>query len=620
MKKLPKYQPSFSSIRLILESKISSKLKKQEAVRFYRLFLKFIKEYKDNFNRNSNYLYYFCISDSKETLTKRLEDTVFVSLQKEEFEEIVKSCELKILKKKFTEKQFSFFKKNTTLYQDLRVKNLKVLFFKNIFVSEEGKEKNVDWIHLGTWKLISQLKRQNVKIILSDYNFSLSLQILKEELKNNKDLDFVGITLLEKSFLQTKKLISFIKKETDALIGVGGPMPTYSPEYVMVHLPEVNFVVRGEGEEIIKEITKTIFLLKEKYNPTEIYQYLALLDGILFFDRNVFVVANLAKVNYLNKTDGYELDFSFLTKRNVKAGLNLFTSRGCIYSCNFCTIVGKNYFRSQKLESVLKELDNYEKFLLKLYKNRKEIPKFCWGLSFYDDDFFIDVERAVKFFRYIKNSPFFINFIQTSINSFYIRKSKKNSDNLNEYLLESLTPDLFLPKEKVSFPKRFYIYIGTENFCERELRRLGKGYDFEKIYKVVKVLSEKKIYQAHHFIVANSFTQWEDLIDNLKKFIFLKDKFGEYFEILSPPIFNLTSLFPTFSYEKIRSLNGKFARSLKIITFLKKKGFPEFDYPIIEKDEPVDIRVKKFISLVQNTLNQDNYLEIFKKIIYGIYR
>jgi len=482
----------------------------------------------------------------------------------------------------------------------------KILLFKNIFSSPD-KEKN-QWISQGTLYLASSLKKAGLEIVFSNSKISLEedefiteKKELEKILKSHPDINFIGISICESFFEKAKKLIKFLRKRTNAFIGVGGVMPTITPEHVFVHLPGINFLVRGAGEFIFPVLAKILAgkNINSRLDKKE-KDELSKLKGFAFRNKYYSIWSSLGEINKLQDYDRSVLDFNFLNKDGLTEGLNLFTSRGCFNNCFFCTTPGKGEYIGKSFDNLKKILKDYHKRVKAIFGN--EIPVYAFNLSFNDDDFLADSKRALDFFSYLKSGPFHINFFQTGINSFFEMKNGRYTNEINRRLLNGFSPLIF-SSDKSS------VYIGTENFCDNELARLGKGYDFSKVEKVVEALAKKQIYQVHHFIASNQLTTPQDLLDNLVKIAILKIRYGEYFKILVPIIPYLVSFYPSASY-KI-ALAKKRKKFLNIRRVLSLKGQPKYDYPLVTNDIPINITTRKIIPILYNLfLKERDYAKI----------
>ncbi|MCK4714184.1 MAG: cobalamin-dependent protein, partial [Candidatus Aenigmarchaeota archaeon] len=392
----------------------------------------------------------------------------------------------------------------------------------------------------------SSLRRNNIDYLVCDSRISLGKGFItdKKELERLllKGPNLVAITLCEDYVERVAELLRFIRSKSKAFILIGGPMATLSPEHVMAHLPEANMVIRGDGEEILPRIARVIGASDiESLLSEEALESLSTLDGLLFWNKGVLVCGNPAETNE-SDFNRNRPDFSFLERRDVEGGLFLFTSRGCRNNCIFCTTPGKGRFRARDAAKVKQDLDSYYRRILELFP--EGIPDSAKVVSFNDDDFFTDTERASEIIDYFRGSPLKIGFLQGGINAFFDRTTGR----LNKGIFESLSPDVFhRPDGRVKTD----MYIGTESLNDEELANLEKGYTFDQVKEVVSELSARKIYQAHHLIISNPWTSMDNIRDTFRKALQLKGVHGDFFRILEPPITNMVSLYPSRSYRKI---------------------------------------------------------------------
>jgi len=489
----------------------------------------------------------------------------------------------------------------------------KVLLFKRIMTSAEGKEGNLSF-SCGIHYLASSLKKTGISLIFSDSRISLDKNefITQKDdllgiLKDNPDINFIAVSLSEFYFEKVKKLVSFLRKNSRAFIGIGGIMPTLTPRHVFVHLPKVNFLVRGAGEVILPKVVE-ILNGKNIDSPLtkEEIKRLSTLKGFLFSNGKVCLSRGLDYINKVEDYDNSSLDFSFITKDDLAAGITLFTSWGCFNDCFFCTSPVRAEYRCKSFGNLKDTIGNYHKRLTRIYG--EEIPPCALNISFYDDDFLGEDRRAVRFFGYLRDTPFKIDFFQTGINSFFEKINGKYSNTLNQRLLGSIEPGIFNPSGETN------IYIGLENLSDEELTRLGKGYNYRKAEKVIKSLALKKIKVAYHFIASNQLTSLENILENLLRFSIYQILYGQYFRILTPIIPYLISLYPSLSY-KICKKNGR-GKFFKIRRILSKKNKPAYDYPLIDADMPVSKAVRGVIPFLYGLfIREKNYLKILDETL-----
>lgn len=484
-----------------------------------------------------------------------------------------------------------------------------VLLFKNL-ISENKKNNNFNYT-LATFNLMSALKHSGHTVVISDYCFhddraDKEKKKLKNFLLENPCVNIIGISLMEAYFLKIRELISFLHGHTKAFIGVGGIMPTLTPVHVIHHMPYINFLARGDAEALFPEFAK-IVNGKNRFSPLDrdARHNLKRLNGFYFKNHFFESASSLNTVNTFSNQQAFPFDYDSLDSEELKDGIFVFTSRGCLNHCFFCSTPGNGKFLSRDINTIFYHLGEYSKKINEIFLHGfSEAEK----VSFYDDDFLADPNRAKKIFSFFEKSILKINFFQTGIRSFF--KKSESSQRLNHNLIRSIQPKLFSKHDE-------HIFIGTENFSDSELNRLGKNYTFLMVEKTVKELCKNKICQRHHFILSNQLTGLNDVFLNLYRIAILQFKYGSYFKILTPIIPYLVSFFPTKSYEAIRK--NKRTYFLKISSILKNKNAQEYDYPLIEHDVPLNPLVRIIVPEIEELFNRsENYLKIFEVALYKL--
>jgi len=486
----------------------------------------------------------------------------------------------------------------------------KILLFKNIFNSAD-KEQTRGFCSASLY-LASGLKRKGIGVIFSEAKIPVNKEDspdFRDEIEGvlckEQNIKVICISLCEGFFEQARDLIKFIRARTKAFIVVGGVMPTLTPEHVFVHLPECNCLIRGAGEDVLPRLVELLSgkNIDSRFTEKELNAFSGL-NGLIFHSRHAFISSGLNIINAPANYDDSLLDLNFLNKEDVIDGLNLFISRGCYNNCIFCTSFGKGKLLAKSFIEFKKITSDYLKRLNQIFNDK--IPASALMLAFHDDDFLADHNRAVKIFSYLSKQPLRIDFFQTGINSFFNRNKQGYSQNLNRGLIKALSPKVFVQGKKRN------LYIGTENFSNTELSRLGKGYEFKKIEKVVAVLSKKKVYQSHHLILSNQLTGVAELLENLLKIVILRIKYKEFFSILTPIIPYLVSFYPSLSYRNI-----VFSRKDKMLNIRGKlsiKGYPEYDYPLVDNDIPIDEAVREMVPFIYNLfLRFKDYSRVFEE-------
>ncbi|MFC1593888.1 B12-binding domain-containing radical SAM protein [Candidatus Omnitrophota bacterium] len=302
------------------------------------------------------------------------------------------------------------------------------------------------------------------------------------------------ITLLdlrhEEEFCDMQRLLDFINEEIDIIcvnitwdrqfdeicdllnempehlpLIVGGYKATERAEEILQRCPRVTIVVRGEGEETIREIFRKKPLEKMagiSYRKKDRIQHngfrqLPDADSIASPDRALRRTKYHLSLNGVKVTD---LEFD-----------SVISARGCPFNCKFCTfnlnpLGQKRKYSPRRIESVVDEIEGLSASVILLA----------------DDEFFADKKRAEEFCDLI---------IERNIKKRFIAQSRIDVAK-HPRLLEKMV--------KAGFKA---LLIGIESPHDRILKQMNKGFDSKTIREAFKVLKRYPIYYHGYFIYGN---------------------------------------------------------------------------------------------------------------------
>ena len=302
------------------------------------------------------------------------------------------------------------------------------------------------------------------------------------------------ITLLdlryEPDLCDIDKLIDFIRKEIDIVcvsvgwdrqyeeicgllnrlpdnipLVVGGYKATVEVEELFRACPRINIIVRGEGEETIKDILKGIpreNILGISYRGSQGLVHnanrpLPDVDIIGSPDRA------LRRNKYYMRVNGIGLaDLTFDS---------VLSARGCPFDCKFCTfnlnpLGQKRDYAPRSVESVVREIGEIR----------------ANTILFNDDNFFTDIKRSEEICDLI-----------------IARKIKKRF--LAQARIEiAKYPGLLDKMVKAGFKM---LFMGIESPHDHILAQLNKGFDSREIRRSFAVLKKYPIYYHGYFIYGN---------------------------------------------------------------------------------------------------------------------
>jgi radical SAM superfamily enzyme YgiQ (UPF0313 family) len=246
---------------------------------------------------------------------------------------------------------------------------------------------------------------------------------------------------------------------------VGGQTATKDVEELLSGLPNILAVVRGEGEETVREIAEgkaldSILGLSFKKNGELVHNGNRALPPAADLpnpDRN------LRRCRYRVDT----LDIPML-RGDFDA---ILASRGCPFHCKFCTfsmnpLGQKRKYSSRPVESVLQELETVE----------------AEYVIFSDDYFFVEPKRTMALCKEI------------------VRRGLQKHFIVNARLDVAKKPDM-LEAARAAGVK--VLLIGIESATDRILDQLTKGITTEQIRKYMPVLRSFGFFNHGYFIYGN---------------------------------------------------------------------------------------------------------------------
>ncbi len=175
-------------------------------------------------------------------------------------------------------------------------------------------------------------------------------QYLRDEIENERP-DLIGISVMSFDFSQALEIASFIKDNYSIKIIFGGVHAILQPDEVIAN-DNVDIVCTGEGEYVLKEI------LDNNLDCHGIKGIWYKDNGEIIRNEKRYVTENLDEFPFPDWND-FELEKYFLVNNNH---ITLMASRGCPYSCTYCSnhvlnkaLSGK-YVRFRSVDNILDEV------------------------------------------------------------------------------------------------------------------------------------------------------------------------------------------------------------------------------------------------------------------------
>ena len=269
---------------------------------------------------------------------------------------------------------------------------------------------------------------------------------------------------------------------------VGGIHFSFVPEESLKNFPEIDYIVRGEGEYTLLELIKKI----DKNKKVEKIKGISYKNnGNIIHNPNRPLIQNLDRLPF----PAYHLVEDYISKYHfsMMAGKNtcymiIEGARGCDFRCSFCT-QWKHWNGKWRSKSVKRIADEIE-FLNETYGG-----VFLW---FTDDHFNIGL-RGKKLYEQLK--------------------TKKCKEDIMLFL-QARTDDVANNPgivEKLREVGAHWIMCGVESDSKERIKEYKKGTKNKDAYKTMKILKEKDVF-SHAMFVIGSRKDTRESIEDLRNF------------------------------------------------------------------------------------------------------
>lgn len=306
--------------------------------------------------------------------------------------------------------------------------------------------------------------------IIDAYKQDMSQYDLRVALEQRSP-DIVGITVLMDKYGASGHIVARIAKEAcTPMVVIGGVYASMNAQHV-IEDPNIDYVVKGEGEQVFRELVKWGVLNDSIIQAPRITD----LDSLPLPAYDLIPYAT-----YATSAERHSVD-----RPPVMPYGRVLTSRGCPFGCCFCQVeqISGKKFRARSAESVLYEI----KWLVNTYQIK--------SLMFDDDNLLTDQTRARKIFKGMIEEKLVMPWVMIATAAFK------------------------LDREMIALMKEsgcVYVNVAIESGNERVLHKIiNKPINLEQAHKVVNILKEYGIYVAANFIIGFPTETWDEIRETL---------------------------------------------------------------------------------------------------------
>jgi len=381
---------------------------------------------------------------------------------------------------------------------------------------KESKEYFTDFVPIGLFNILNSLLKEGFDatlINLSHYKTEDIIHFFK-----NYQYNVVFISTFFGNHYESFKIAKLAKKYAPKSITIlGGPFSILGKE-ILKNIPEIDFVIKGEGEEASIKLLKAI---KGK-GTFENINNLVYRVGDKFIENPVKLIENID-------------DYFFLPSQIIPYCVNikpenfsiLISSRGCPYQCIFCSspTIWQRKIRTHSINLLIDYIKDLRKTFGSLY------------FSIRDDNFLANPKRVINFSESL-----------TKENLFFLWNTQGSA----KYVTKELA--FYLSNAGCD-----QIQMGIESGSEKLLHFLNKHIDLKDVLKAIKALRNNLIRPFGYFICGMK----ESIEDTQKTLNFIR-KSGLIDAVLSPLV-----IYPGTALSKNYPIN-EFFKNREIIYYDRK--------------------------------------------------
>ena len=305
----------------------------------------------------------------------------------------------------------------------------------------------------------------------------------------------LGVSLLNDTKFKGLELIRRLRQDGySGVIVAGGYFASFAAQDLLRDIPEIDYIVRGEGEVTLVELLKKI--IGQSRQPVKEIRGLSFREGGI-------IIHNPARplITDLDILPAVDRKYSAMVLQRG-SHLRIFASRGCWGRCNFCDIIGM-YGQSPgkvwRYRSVKRVVDEIEQLVLNFKTNY---------FAFNDDQFLLPGNKGLA-----------------RAEEFASELERRNLQIQFELMCraDTIYPPTMRRLRSVGLQR---VFLGLESFDEKQLQRFKKRISVRQNLKAVITLYHLKIDVIASVILADAFTTLGDVV---RQFIMLFELKRRYF-------------------------------------------------------------------------------------------
>jgi anaerobic magnesium-protoporphyrin IX monomethyl ester cyclase len=341
-----------------------------------------------------------------------------------------------------------------------------------------------DQENLGLRYIASYLKKHDIQVEIVPCQFNQKENLLSYIRERNPKI--VGVSLIfQRMFFDFKDLISYLRKNgINSHFTIGGHFPSLECLNTLKLIPELDSVIRFEGEETLRELYENL----DYPDRWKGIKSLAFRKG-----DNVYVNSPRPLIKDLDSLP-FPLRNAYTATHRGLGICSILGSRGCYYDCSFCSI--HQFYReppgplrrTRSPSNIIREM--------KQLFHEKNIHIFI----FQDDEWFMKGHHHIK---WLEN--FIMELEKSEIANKILWRISCRIDDVNARLIKKMK-DVGL----------MCVYLGIESGNNRGLQTFNKHFTVGDIYRAIETLNEIDMPFEFGFMIFDPDSTFESIHENIK--------------------------------------------------------------------------------------------------------
>jgi radical SAM superfamily enzyme YgiQ (UPF0313 family) len=335
--------------------------------------------------------------------------------------------------------------------------------------------------NLGLRSIAAYLAKHGLKVEIEPYVRTAKKEILEHVLAKNPKV--LGFSLIFQGMLpEFVDLIKYLRaNEVKSHFTMGGHLPTIEFRKVLETIPEVDTVIRHEGE----------ITLLELYNCLNNPELWSNIRGIAY--RKNGKIESTPPRPLIETLDSLPFPARRKTMDTFrKMGIcSIQASRGCFFNCSYCSI-RQFYSEAPGLKRRTRSPQNVAKEMELLFKQGVRFFKFI------DDDLGMSSKAQRDWLK-----QFAVELKLRCMADHILWRISVRVDELDAAILTML--------KEVGMD---FVFLGIEAGCEQSLKTFNKGYNVEDIYRGVEILEQVGIEFEYGFMLFDPECSFDSVREN----------------------------------------------------------------------------------------------------------